>query len=157
MKPNERPTATECRKAMNELGRQNLMNANNYANALKGFIMKDLNLDIKVSTVGEDDRADLEGKLITFYDEDGAHPAVVIGCNKSVGITIVNANDPDDKYLCVRGPVIPVNTVSAHINYDDSWKVMVQMIENGHYYLDTHYELRKDTGGMGSMSCAYSM
>jgi hypothetical protein len=121
--------------------------------------MKDLNLDIKVSTVGADDRPDLEGEFVVVVDRDGdENPGIVIGCNKSVGLTIVNPNDKTDQLLCVRGPVCPNPTSRIHIDYDNSWLVMTQMIEAGVYYMEKHDALRTDggSGQGGGMSCAYS-
>ena len=59
--------------------------------------------DIRISTVGRDDYPELEGKLIETDYETG----VVVGCNRSLGITIVDAQNKDHFLVCFAGPIAP--------------------------------------------------
>lgn len=46
-----------------------------------------------------------EGKVIDFYNtDDECTEGLVVGCDKDVGITIVNNDDHDDYLYCVIGP-----------------------------------------------------
>ena len=145
---------------LSEIDPVNLMNRHNYGKAVKEFMMKDLELDIKVSTVGEDDRADLEGRIITVLDIYGGKTSgVIVGCNKSVGLTIVNANDKDKYLICMRGPVAPNSTVHMHTDYDVSWTTVIEMLEAGIFDVSELHRLHKGdgTGGsLGAHSCAYN-
>ena len=139
--------------------RQNLMNTNNYANALKGFIMKDLDLGIKVSTVGEDDFPELEGKIITIIATNGEKsPGLVVGCNRSLGITIVDANNKNHYWCCMVGPVVPNSTVDRHIDWNDSIDFCVEMIRAGVFDIEEAFTLLKvigHGGGPDGSTCAY--
>ena len=123
--------------------------------------MKDLNLDIKVSTVGEDDRPDLEGKIIT-YDPGTGKPvsAIVVGCNRSVGCTIVDANDKDHYHACVTGPCLPDHPVDWYDgHYDEFFDVLCIMIEQGEVRPMELLEIVGHTGQFGNPTadgCAYS-
>lgn len=50
-----------------------------------------------------------EGKVIDFYDGCGHHyKALVVGCDKTVGITIINNENHDDYLYCITGPSSPL-------------------------------------------------
>jgi hypothetical protein len=127
----------------------------------KELNMKDLNLDIKVSTVGEDDRPDLEGKAVITIDAGYRDVAcIVAGCNKSVGLTLIDANTKRN-VLCVRGPILADNTLDGHIDYDKSWDYLVKSIEDGVLDLKEYNDLYKNKrgkagSGFGGVVCAYS-
>lgn len=93
--------------------------------------------DFKLSTVGEDDRPDLEGKIVKYYYSDGDYvTGVVIGCNKSVGITIANVENKDHLAVCICGPSAPgpfyENMLKRlKVSYDEMYDEIVACIEAG--------------------------
>lgn len=71
--------------------------------------MKTMTKEYKISTVGEDDYPELEGKTVMYIPDSldaAAVPCVVVGCNASVGVTLVHA-DTKEYIMCYKGPVCP--------------------------------------------------
>jgi hypothetical protein len=123
--------------------------------------MKNLDLDIKVSTVGEDDRPDLEGKIIPYVHGDGdTYSSLVVGCNRSVGVTLIDPNNKKHYHICLRGPALPVNDVEwCNGAYDELYDVLCLMIENGEVRPAELLEIAGHKGASGQPSgktCAYS-
>ena len=56
------------------------------------------------------DYSKLEGKGVIYISPSGFYrcEGKVVGCDPEIGITIVNANDPDHYLFCVKGPASPL-------------------------------------------------
>ena len=52
----------------------------------------------------QEDYPELEGMEFDFIDDVGFQIGRLIGCNRNVGLTIVNAEDEREKLLCFKGP-----------------------------------------------------
>lgn len=78
----------------------------------------------------------LEGKIIDFVDNRGdINKARVVGCDKDIGITIVDAEDKGKCIYCLQGPSSPNWSKSNDpLNKDQCGKIferVVKMIETG--------------------------
>ncbi|MCP3684071.1 MAG: hypothetical protein GY861_15425 [bacterium] len=104
--------------------------------------MTTLDRDIRISTVGRDDYPELEGKLVSilYPDKDYAVKGIVVGCNRSIGITIVEVEDKDRILACFTGKsapggVTPAGTLEGLARqgktYDDLFDFVVELIEEG--------------------------
>ena len=121
--------------------------------------------DFKLSTVGEDDYPELEGKIIDWVSSSGSvEKGVVVGCNLSVGITIVRVDDKDHYLCCLTGPVAPGECSYNEINEpEEMLSVLIEMIQKGVVHVSRIIEYVKDynkvvdTRGTGASSerCAY--
>lgn len=119
--------------------------------------------NIRISTVGRDDYPELEGKIIDYKMSDGIiDKGIVIGCNRSVGITIVNVQDKDDYLVCFSGPV----TKGGGSDFSDSpctwyemFDALVAGIKAGKLLASELLELRTGSadsmGTCSSSECAY--
>jgi len=109
-----------------------------------------------------DDFKELEGKIVNYkIDEDRIIPALVVGCNRSIGCTLVNPTNKDEYYACIIGPVAPgYNHASWGDSYDEMFDALVTDLRNGtvdvlntlikYYKLNAHFG--KDPDGS---TCAY--
>lgn len=86
--------------------------------------------DFKLSTVGKDDFPELEGKVVDVITLNGNKKGIVVGCNLSIGITIVDVDNKDAYLLCYTGPSLP--GVRGHTPKElKAAELTVQMIEQG--------------------------
>ncbi len=93
--------------------------------------------------VAKDDYPQLEGKIIKYSpyidlkakrkgDRYGEYvmSGLVVGCNTSVGITIVDATDKDRYLVCFTGPVAPGGSNVKH--WDQGiWEYIINAIGRG--------------------------
>jgi hypothetical protein len=116
--------------------------------------------------VAKNDREDLEGKRIDYITSDGTmYKGIVVGVNRSVGLTIANArygkDDAPKNLVCFRGPVCsdPTDTTRWECSYDDIYDLAVHMIEEGVYEPSRTAALRFPGISISSGTpgaCAYS-
>ena len=121
--------------------------------------MKNLDLGIKVSTVGEDDRPDLEGKIVSILGVIGTTTGIVVGCNRSVGISIVDTDDHDNFMVCLRGAMMP-NPSPDFDDLDEITDVIIEMIEAGVVDITElkryqNIPIGRNSGGTSGKNCAY--
>lgn len=124
--------------------------------------MKQHKTDHQISTVGQDDFPELEGKVIIFDNSGVVYSGIVVGCNRSVGVTIVNANDKDDYLFCQRGPVAPGYHKGQEERDHVVFEYTLQAIKDGVWNYDEFAQALKDAGvvphlggGVSAASCAY--
>lgn len=121
--------------------------------------MKDIIVD--TNNVTKDDYPELEGKFVTYSMSDGSYQCVVIGCNRSVGITIVDANDKEHFVICAGGPIMPDHNKFGKLFTDvwDKWfDMVVAGIESGTIDAEATTALYDDPNSLGNCSgsnCAY--
>ena len=128
--------------------------------------MKQMKVDHKISTVGEDDFPELEGKIIMFQPagNQAAIPCVVVGCNRSIGVTLVNANNKDDYILCYIGPIIPEKPDGKYFNaetHEKVFNVIVEGIIDGELWSEDLADAMtsmgvKSSAGAGPQACAWN-
>ena len=98
--------------------------------------MTTLDRDIKISTVSRDDYPELEGKLVDYEYRDGVvKTGIVVGCNRSLGITIVNAENKEHYLVCFAGPVAPGGGHSFDpfaCTYNEFFDYTLECIKEGH-------------------------
>lgn len=46
----------------------------------------------------------LEGKEIKYFGGTKWYTGIIVGCNKDIGITVVDKNNPERKLICHNGP-----------------------------------------------------
>jgi len=64
--------------------------------------------EFKSYNVAKDDYPELEGKIINYdYGTGNGVKCLVVGCNRSVGVTVVELRDKKIYSLCYHGPVCP--------------------------------------------------
>lgn len=62
----------------------------------------------------------------------------VINCDYHIGVTIVNASDPNDYFLCAHGPLSPIykgrdrSSVDSEI-WDTRFALILEAIKNKHF------------------------
>lgn len=116
----------------------------------------------KAYDVAKNDREDLEGKEVIYYiDEYNKSICLVVGCNRSVGITVVSRNDIKHKRICFRGPVVgnPTSFDDKKCTWNEMYDTIVGMIEDGKITPRDLLILRdgKDSDpGECTSPCAYS-
>lgn len=91
--------------------------------------------EFKFRNIVKDDYPELEGKVVTYYSGLHTYQGVVVGCNRSVGVTIVNLEDKDDYLLCITGAVSPGGynmPDSAIKSYDEYFSHIIEKINEGH-------------------------
>ena len=74
-----------------------------------------------------------EGKEITYFANkypDGIR-AIVVGCDKDIGITIVAKDDPEHFLSCLIGPSSPNADKYDMSDYDKFFSVQLRMIKEG--------------------------
>jgi len=49
-----------------------------------------------------------EGKRVTVYFDDSNVEAIVVGCNRDIGISLVHAKDKEKYLFCLNGPLSPL-------------------------------------------------
>jgi hypothetical protein len=129
--------------------------------------MKTMTKEYKVSTVGEDDFPELEGKTVMYVpvsDNLPAVPCVVVGCNRSVGVTLVHADNPKKYIVCYRGPVCPgayTETDRDMAEHNELFEALLSGIQDGEVYAEVLLEIVHSYGthaghNAGSHSCAYN-
>lgn len=123
--------------------------------------------DIKLSTVGEDDRPDLEGKIVNYHfgSKDGYYSksfkGIVVGCNRSLGITVVNLDDKDHYLVCIQGASAPggATSVANGKSYEELHDFVVAQIEAGDIYSADCIQMQRGGPAMGfgpdGSNCAY--
>ena len=89
--------------------------------------------NIKTFNLTKDDYPEFEGKVIKYEMSSGrVEPVIVVGCNRSVGCTLINPNDKDDYHVCVIGPAAPgFRKEYWGDNYDKMFNALVQGIDEG--------------------------
>lgn len=125
--------------------------------------VKDLK-DIQLSTVGKDDYPELEGEIIVYEYSDGQQfDVLVVGCNRSVGLTLVDVHDKEEKFLCLIGPAAPGGKDFwqdyYEFTYDEAFDFCVEAIKDGYLHagkLDELYLGSSRGGGEFNPTCAYS-
>jgi hypothetical protein len=121
--------------------------------------MKQHKTDHKISTVGQDDFPEYEGKTIVYkgYDEDKT--ALIVGCNRSVGVTLVDANDKDNYIYCQSGPVAPGYVKGYEEAEEIAFDYCLEAFDAGVFDIKEFWRRVSITayGGPASASvCAYS-
>ena len=93
------------------------------------------------------DYPELEGKEITVIHSVESYTGIVVGCNRDIGITIINKDDHDHYLACLQGPSAPnytgwpgANIEADHIN-KTIFKTMVTQIEAGLFLEESIYEI----------------
>jgi len=82
---------------------------------------------------------ELEGKIITWEGDNGEeHSALIVGCDRDIGITIVNAEDKNDYFYCLSGPSSPHYpsdpTTPENIEEDKlMFDSVVKMLKKGYF------------------------
>lgn len=117
--------------------------------------------EFKFYNVVKDDYPELEGKIIDYGCSQRWGKALVVGCNRSVGLTIVNASDKTYYLVCFRGPVSaePSDESEWLCTYNEIFDLMISMIEKGKFDTDVAFEALFGThlvDGNCSGGCAYS-
>ena len=51
----------------------------------------------------------MEGKIVDYVDGVGTIKGKIIGCDKDIGVTIVDNDNPDKYLLCYAGPKSPIH------------------------------------------------
>lgn len=66
----------------------------------------------------------LENRIITYHDDESEEPcqAKVVSYTKGIGVTIVDATDPNYNLLCIHGPESPL--LKAKCDKDKNLKKM---------------------------------
>ena len=99
------------------------------------------------------DYPELEGKeliFITYYGEE--IPAIVIGCNYDIGVTIVRKNNPKEYLSCLIGDSAPNNPGGwTEEQYKRVFNYYVKSIEEGYYDVKEASEMKKDIIGLSSL------
>ena len=85
----------------------------------------------------------LEGKIIDWrsplYKEGKIFKVKVAGIDPDIGITLVNAEDPEDFFTCVNGPMSPQSrgkSASAFANWEEEFNQRLEAIEAGLYDME---------------------
>jgi len=122
--------------------------------------MKDIIVDS--NKVTKNDYPELEGKIINYKQGGQQVQGVVIGCNRSVGLTVVNPNDKSEFIVCAAGPIMPdfEKNQDSFINAYDVWfDMMVDGIQAGCIDGDATlalYQVSTFVGCADGSNCAYS-
>lgn len=90
--------------------------------------------DIRISTVGRDDYPELEGKVIEYIQPIGiVQKGIVVGCNRSLGLTVVEVSNKDHYLICIVGKSAPrpSNFANMACTYDELFDWVVEGIEEG--------------------------
>ena len=104
--------------------------------------MTKIDRDIRISTVGRDDYPELEGKIVKITNAMGEDEGIVVGCNRSLGCTIVKTDNKDQVLACFSGPVAPGGIKPDNMvdllaelgkTYDDLFDYVVELIEKGEW------------------------
>lgn len=100
------------------------------------YVKDSNNKEFKLYDVARNDYPELEGKIIEYNSscspdmKEAITNCLVVGCNTSVGITIVNAANKDDYFVCITGEVAPGG--SNITDWDqDVWEYLVNAIDAG--------------------------
>jgi len=95
----------------------------------------------------------LEGKTVIVEGIEG----IVVGCDKDVGLTIVDKNDKNHYLLCLVGPSSP-NWKSFYVEgtYHKIMNLAIDMINSGHIYYD-YFHINNNVGTFYSSAetCAF--
>lgn len=80
--------------------------------------------------VAKTDYPELEGKIIYVFSGSETQPGLVVGCNTSVGITIVDVRDKDSYMVCITGEVAPGGSNIS--DWDQGiWQYLINSIGEG--------------------------
>lgn len=74
----------------------------------------------------------LEGRKFTFNNESKEIKAKVLYADYDVGITCVNASDPDHYLLCLLGPSAPGVENWPKKAYQHVWSYIINQIKSGY-------------------------
>lgn len=130
--------------------------------------MTKLDRSIKISTVGKDDYPELEDNIVIITQRGKDIPCIVVGCNRSVGVTIVRAEDKNRYMLCFAGPVAPggitpsfkKNLENHDKTYDEAFNYLIAMIKKGSWiagdFISWVIDNENCGGGCSGSNCAYS-
>lgn len=109
----------------------------------------------------------MKGRSITYKYGDSVNEGIVVGHDPDLGITIINANDPDDYLICINGPASKMwkelNTHDSEIpGYKRVFNYVTERIKAGLIVLDDLSEdmakqaSRPQGHNPSSESCAFS-
>jgi len=74
---------------------------------------------------------ELEGKEVVF--KELSKKGIVVGCDRDIGITIVNTEDKDDYIVCLIGPSSPLwKRVLHKEDSDEVFDLLVHQIKSGY-------------------------
>jgi len=119
--------------------------------------------DIRISTVGRDDYPELEGKIVDYKEDLFITKGIVVGCNRSVGITVVAVDNKDDYLICLAGPVTPgggTNFKGKNCTYTELFDSVLKSIQKGILDAEKLILMYTDIVSYGTPngnSCAYRM
>lgn len=120
--------------------------------------MKDYKPGHKISTVGQDDFPEYEGRTIVFDNEFKVYSGLIVGFNRSVGVTIVDANDKDRYLFCYRGPVAPGHRKGREDRDHAVFEYCIKAVEQGVFNSVEFDGVVGRTSGsnLSAASCAYA-
>jgi hypothetical protein len=118
--------------------------------------MKQHKTDNQISTVGQDDFPELEGKVIIVDLGGAVYGGLVVGCNRGVGVTIVNAEDRYDYLFCLRGCVAPGHIKGKEKHDKVVFEYTLQAIKDGVFNLDELQQALVDAGLSATINCGAS-
>jgi len=95
----------------------------------------------------------LEGRVIDWYNDGLYYRGLVVLCDYSLGITIVNKEDKKDNLTCINGPSSPNTVERDHISrvYDEIFFKTVAMISRGVYIGEEGINENTTSRGYGVM------
>jgi len=111
--------------------------------------------------VAKEDYEELEGKIVTWVRTDQIrHKCMIVGLNRAVGITIVDAKDTNQYLVCINGPVMPNGgDISDFTDYNELFEVVIGSIAAGVIHADEllEYQISDNWGtGPDGSDCPYS-
>lgn len=123
--------------------------------------MKQHKTEHQISTVGQDDYPEYEGRVIIFDNGSITYSGLIVGFNRSVGVTIVDANNKDKYLFCFRGPVAPGHIKGLEKRDQAVFDYLVKAVEQGVYNDEEFQEAMSEVGGSSSgaasaAGCAYA-
>ncbi len=119
-------------------------------------MMKDIKVD--TNNVSQNDYPELEGKIIKIKGCDLTDVGAVIGVNRHVGITIVDANDKNTFLVCWAGPIMPGYMKGEFKDDNHFVDAVVAQIKSGTVDVDIlhEHEANRVYGTCSGTNCAYS-
>ena len=100
---------------------------------------------------------EFEGRKFDFVRSNGqVVKAVLIGCNRSVGVTAVDENDHEVKLICLNGPVTKKYDVLSDEHYHRAFDYLIGAIISGTYnFGEITIMTRGHSPRGGTVSCPY--
>ena len=82
---------------------------------------------------------------------------MVIGCNRQVGITIVDANNKDIFIVCYAGPILPGHQPDEFKDITVFFNTLVEQVQNGYVDVSILQNMQlQNYGKCTGANCAYS-